>query len=576
MAGDRVPRRGPRRGVPRPPVHDPAHAPDRGVAPARRGRPVVARADRRGVVEHDRAARAVAAVQHDGRPARAERRDHPPRPRLQPRLPGRRQPRAADADRRDAHVHRAAPGPGRARPRRAGRVPRLVRRPARPARLARPEPARALEARLRPRAAGPAPGRRAGHDRVRRRAAAARRGAQGPRADDVPAAEPAPDPPRPAAASARSSPTSSATRSSSRSTDGSTSARRQLPDGGARIEVVGHGRRHPAGRAAPDLRPLLPRLRRQRGPRHGLRPGPGDREVDRGHAPRDDRGREPGRGRVAVRGAAAARPARGRARSREPPGQPTAKGRRIFTQRRPGDESRSGTLDGTPRPPRRRHHRASQREDPRSHERRSRGGRSPGRRPTRSARRHAARRGSPLRADPRSATRRPVGLGVDGRSRGCEPVAGSRDPAAGAGPAAPGGAYAAAPPTRRARHGEPRPFPRPHPPGRRPRPSPPRPRSRAAGAPPASGRSSRSRCCRPCSPRAARCSSSSAPAPSTSAAPASTIATGTQTGSQQPVTIDESSAVIDAAAKVGPAVVKIDTGRRAPPIRSPSRASARA
>ncbi len=43
------------------------------------------------------------------------------------------------------------------------------------------------------------------------------------------------------------------------------------------------------------------------------------------------------------------------------------------------------------------------------------------------------------------------------------------------------------------------------------------------------------------------------------AAPASTIATGTQTGSQQPVTIDESSAVIDAAAKVGPAVVKIDT-----------------
>jgi serine protease Do len=42
-------------------------------------------------------------------------------------------------------------------------------------------------------------------------------------------------------------------------------------------------------------------------------------------------------------------------------------------------------------------------------------------------------------------------------------------------------------------------------------------------------------------------------------APASTIASGIQTGSQQPVTIDESSAVIDAAAKVGPAVVKIDT-----------------
>ena len=49
------------------------------------------------------------------------------------------------------------------------------RRPAGPARLARPEPARALEARLRARAAGPATRRRAGHHRVRRRAAADRR-----------------------------------------------------------------------------------------------------------------------------------------------------------------------------------------------------------------------------------------------------------------------------------------------------------------------------------------------------------------------------------------------------------------
>ena len=42
-------------------------------------------------------------------------------------------------------------------------------------------------------------------------------------------------------------------------------------------------------------------------------------------------------------------------------------------------------------------------------------------------------------------------------------------------------------------------------------------------------------------------------------APASIIGSGQQTGSQLPVTIDESSAIIDAAAKVGPAVVKIDT-----------------
>ena len=101
-----------RRGVPRPPVHDAAHA----ASPRRRARlaegDLSSRVpDRRGGVEHDRAARAVAAVQLDGRPARAERRDHPARPRLQPRLPRRRQPRAPDADRRDAHVHRAAPGP---------------------------------------------------------------------------------------------------------------------------------------------------------------------------------------------------------------------------------------------------------------------------------------------------------------------------------------------------------------------------------------------------------------------------------------------------------------------------------
>ncbi|MEO5966051.1 MAG: trypsin-like peptidase domain-containing protein, partial [Candidatus Limnocylindrales bacterium] len=38
-----------------------------------------------------------------------------------------------------------------------------------------------------------------------------------------------------------------------------------------------------------------------------------------------------------------------------------------------------------------------------------------------------------------------------------------------------------------------------------------------------------------------------------------TSTNGTQTGAQQPVTIDESSAVIDAAAKAGPAVVKITT-----------------
>ena len=98
---------------------------------------------------HPRAARAEPAVQPDGRPARGERRDHPPRPRPQPRLPRRREPRAAHADRRDAEFRGAAPGPGRQGPGRAGGVPRLVGAAARPARLAGPEPARAVEAGLR-------------------------------------------------------------------------------------------------------------------------------------------------------------------------------------------------------------------------------------------------------------------------------------------------------------------------------------------------------------------------------------------------------------------------------------------
>ena len=106
--------------------------------------------------------------------------DHPPRPRLQPRLRRRREPRAADPDRRDedVHVELLQGRPARTRGR-AGRVPRLVGAAARPARLARPEPARALEARLRARAARPAPGGRPRDDRVGRRAAARRRRAQG-------------------------------------------------------------------------------------------------------------------------------------------------------------------------------------------------------------------------------------------------------------------------------------------------------------------------------------------------------------------------------------------------------------
>ena len=69
-------------------------------------------------------------------------------------------------------------------------------------------------------------------------------------------------------------------------------ARRRCPDRGR-----GHGRRHPAVRAAADLRPLLPGLGDDRGTERGLRPRPRDRQVDRGHAPRDGRRGEPRRDR---------------------------------------------------------------------------------------------------------------------------------------------------------------------------------------------------------------------------------------------------------------------------------------
>ena len=88
----------------------PAPPADRGVARPGRGRPEPARADRPGPGRLVRAGRARGPVQRHGRPARGERRDHPPRPRPEPRLPGRRVARAAHAAGGAAHVQRAAPG----------------------------------------------------------------------------------------------------------------------------------------------------------------------------------------------------------------------------------------------------------------------------------------------------------------------------------------------------------------------------------------------------------------------------------------------------------------------------------
>ncbi len=58
----------------------------------------------------------------------------------------------------------------------------------------------------------------------------------------------------------------------------------------------------------------------------------------------------------------------------------------------------------------------------------------------------------------------------------------------------------------------------------------------------------------------APCSCSTGPAPSTAPCAPAQVGSATATGGTQKVTIDESSAVIDVAAKLGPAVVKITTG----------------
>ena len=147
----------------------------------------------------------------------------------EPRLPRRRLARAADAAGRPAHVQRAAQGARRRRPRGPRRVPRVQRPADRAPRLAGPEPARALEARFRPRPARPAAGRPARGGRVRRRSrrtAAARKRGVHLDADASPTRRSASATTR--SGSARSSPTSSATRSSSRRAAGrsaSTSAR---------------------------------------------------------------------------------------------------------------------------------------------------------------------------------------------------------------------------------------------------------------------------------------------------------------------------------------------------------------
>ena len=124
--------------------------------------------------------------------------------------------------------------------------------------------------------------------------------------------------------------------------DGSIAVRASRDAGRRRDDRgVRHGRGHRRGGAAVDLRPLLPRVGRERGAQHRLGARPRDREVDRRHAPRDDRGREPARPRVEVRGPAAARSAGGRAGAGRRPGRIRASSiRRAATPTRQMQETR--------------------------------------------------------------------------------------------------------------------------------------------------------------------------------------------------------------------------------------------
>ena len=105
-----------------------------------------------------------------------------------------------------------------------------------------------------------------------------------------------PDPPRPGPDRPGRRQPRSATRSSSRRAAGRVRVEvRGESDGGAIDHRRRHGHRHRSGRAAPDLRPVLPRLARQRGPGQRQRARPGDRPEHRRDARRHGHRREPAR-----------------------------------------------------------------------------------------------------------------------------------------------------------------------------------------------------------------------------------------------------------------------------------------
>ena len=273
-----------------PPVHDPAAPPDRGVAAAlaegdlaRRVPPSQVRAGSSELAE--------LAVQFNAMAdrARGERRDHPPRPRPQPRLPRRRVARAADAAGRPADVQRAAQGAAPATT--PTRAPSSSSRAASRSSGSTGSPRTCSSSRSSIPASSCSTCDRTTSGRPSRPAVEqTRRG--GPQARRRRCTLDLPDAPirirhdpqrigQVVAQPRRQRGQVHAAAAASVTVD--VAADRATA---ARIEVADTGRRHRPGRAAAHLRALLPRLAGERGARQRQRPRPGDRPIDRRHARR--------------------------------------------------------------------------------------------------------------------------------------------------------------------------------------------------------------------------------------------------------------------------------------------------